>query len=423
MKKKLLFIAYWYPPFQVIGAQRAASFVRHLQDDGWEVAVVTVKNHRWAFNGRRSDNATVGGEKVYRLKGFNIAESLKKLSKGRLKGAGQSISTSDGKQRPFKNVAYSFYNNIVSFPDECSFWYLLNRCRIAKIARDFQPDVIFSSALPASSHLLAAKAQKACKAPWVAEYRDLWTGNPLKGRREKVEEKHKNLEKKTMYEATRLITVSQALGRDLEQLHSKPVDVVYNGFEPSDFTLESRPQTEKLTIVYTGMVYPQKQHPEFFFEALGQLPSESGLLFKYYGPNHTMLKEFAVRFNVESFCEINDSISRDVALKEQQNADLLLLFSFDVEGCLSGKVFEYLGAGRPILILGKNEPELQKIVIENKAGIHCRSAKEVQRELTGLLAKHNEGSLSYEGLSGRYGFTRKSMALKLSELLKRVIKT
>src|SRR5205807_973392 len=98
-----------------------------------------------------------------------------------------------------------------------------------------QPDVIFSSALPPTSHLVARRLSRKARLPWVAEFRDLWTDNHAFQRIQPLLTVERILERWAMREADALVTVSEPLADTLRKRLNKPVFVVPNGYDPDDF--------------------------------------------------------------------------------------------------------------------------------------------------------------------------------------------
>jgi len=426
--KKVLIVSYAYKPFQTIGVTRIVSYVKYLKRLGWDVAVMSAKDNKWTYDGLRSEEDEELGEHIIRLKGISLASSIRALTGHRLKGSGQSTSEITRGRNPFKKCALYFYKNWLSYPDECASWLWFNRGNAVREARKFDPDIILSTALPVSSHLVASHIQKKLLVPWIAEYRDLWTGHFMFERSTTAEDRQRRLELKTIENAAHLVTVSEPLAGALRDLHGKETSIIYNGFDPDDFYQTGKKNNHKMTMIYTGMVYDEVQKPGILFEALSDLKrqgaiSSADLEFKYYGPNQALFQSLANKHEVNDLCTINGSVPRSVVLREQQEADLLVFFSFSKEGWLSGKIFEYLGAARNILAIGPEDKYIRELIDPTACGVYVHDATRLGETLLQFLGEFRASAfLKYSGNDLRFQYTRETMALRLSTLMETILR-
>jgi glycosyltransferase involved in cell wall biosynthesis len=191
------------------------------------------------------------------------------------------------------------------------------------------------------------------------------------------------IETKTLSRAAVLVTVSEPLKCKLQQLHNKPVAVVLNGYDPADYpNYTTEPSSHlPLRIVYTGRIYPGKQDPTPLLSALERLLqsgriSMSEVRVDFYGPNphamHGVAKHFPI---VRPMLRIHGEVSHTEALALQTAADALLLLAWTnphEKSLYTGKVFEYLGARRPILAIGPRGGVLDELFEETRPGFSQR---------------------------------------------------
>ncbi|RZS85972.1 glycosyltransferase [Pigmentiphaga kullae] len=224
-------------------------------------------------------------------------------------------------------------------------------------------DVIVSTHGPRSTHLIASHVRaRHPHLKWIADYRDLWSQNHLASYGPTAQKREAAIERRAMKEADAFITVSDELAAQLETLVCSHVHVIPNGFDPEDYlgypdapTHEDPPR-----LVYTGMLYRQHRDPSPLFQALSELHQEGAISpgdihVDFYGPPDSWLDELINRFGVHPFVNLMGRVQRPDALKAQSRASALLLIESaapEARGVLTGKLFEYLAMGKPILSLG-----------------------------------------------------------------------
>ena len=420
MKPKLLVISYWFPPFQAMGTYRVASFVRAFADAGWHVAVVAPRDSVWAHYGLRG--VPVPDCELCRTPAASWAVVLRRLSLGTLKGGAQTTGGQNVGGGRLKRFLYSLYNNWLCYPDECRPWLWFGMRKAVRFGVTFRPDAILSSAMPASAHVIAARIQSELNVPWIADYRDLWTRHETRPRPRRHERRFQELEDKTIRNASVLTTVSRQYARVLETNTGKSCRIVYNGFEPSDLPMRSLRQPNQFTILYTGMIYPDQQHPERFLHGLKQFVdaeqlSPEQVRFVYMGASDETVHDLAAVTATQPFCDIRCSQPRQDALHHQQEASVLLFLACDTTGWIPGKLFEYLANGKPILSVGARNEEIGELLDLCPRSEHCPDAEAVSRVLRAYWQAWRIKRSAGDCCSVRLGdFTRGAQARKMIEL-------
>ncbi len=201
---------------------------------------------------------------------------------------------------------------------------------------------------------------------WVVDWRDLWVDNHIYPGLPVLRWYETFLEHRFHRHADLVTTVSEPLARVLHTKTGKQVETILNGFDPEDYeTLPGRdffPRDGIIRILYTGSIYKGKRDPTPLFAAIARLKETEGLgpervRVLFAGPNADV-SELAVENGVSEFCEYLGFLPREDALRAQRDADVLLFLEFEapgVDGILTGKLFEYLFAGKFILGVGVTE--------------------------------------------------------------------
>ena len=193
------------------------------------------------------------------------------------------------------------------------------------------------------------------RTPWVADLRDLWAEKapyPFVEARRHFDRWQQN---RTLSTAAGVVTVSEPLAQALRGDGIRcPVEVVYNGFDPTDLPARATPGTEgPLSLLYTGPLYGD---PDPLFRALAMVAAASRdvrVNFLLRG-NALSVLDKARAHGVSDMIHVLDPVSYQACLAQQAAADVLLLIQDEGprwRGIVSGKIFEYMGAGRPVLAL------------------------------------------------------------------------
>lgn len=289
--------------------------------------------------------------------------------------------------------------------DPRSAWYNAAKLTAKNLAT--QADVVVSSFGPASAHLLAMEMKVANpRLRWVADYRDLWsqrhTGDIPTAMRVKMREQE--LASVGRY-ADEIIAVSKDMVEQLSSLLKKPVYLSPNGFDLDEEIVQARlssPLRRKngpLRIVYTGMIYPGHRDPLPLLNALSQLRRrgelEDGMVtVDFYGDRVEVAMALAKKPEYAPFIRLMGHVTREKALEAQRNADILLLLESpapEARGVLTGKLFEYIASGRPILCIG-SRPEYEIGQVLNDTGTGVVIGPDQYGELTDLIKSTLGGS-------------------------------
>ena len=420
MNRKILIISYWFNPFQAVGTNRITGLAKHLMDCGWDVAVVTVKDSTWAYDGLRHNlDLDINEANVCRTSGFSFSTFVRKISLGKLKGGGQTRKEfAKSKSFSLKKQLFNFYENILVYPDECWPWYWLGRKKALKFTKFFAPDVMLSCAMPGSSHRITSYIHSKTRIPWCADYRDLWSLNHDRVLKPKVKNKLVEYEKEILSSAFMATTVSKGLKSNLSRIFSSSVEVIMNGYDDAVYTASKEP--EKLTIVYTGTYYHGKQDVLPLIKSLTALVDQKQIDLKsievVFCGNNTDFIRSLVPENIQSVFKFLGLVSKDKVTEMQSSADVLLFLKYPGPGILTGKLFEYIKWQKPILALGEMEEEVDSILSSVNACL-CDSLKKISDNIKSWNEeKVKKGKINFISKNTElYSF--KNQVGKLSKLL------
>lgn len=370
---RITIVTYNWPPRNAIGVHRPYGWAKHWAAAGHRVRVLTAQKHLY--------DAPLDLQ-LPPLPGVEVIELPYGGGAASLTGA---ISAS-----PVGAIAKRLYQTARGVsgaaPDVRDGWRAACRPQAKRLAAE--TDILVSTFGPRSSHLIAADLKSAePRLFWLADFRDLWSQNHTSRLSRAAHRHEQRMELVAVRTADLISSVSAELAVELEALHRKPTIVIPNGFDvPESQVLEvlRAPRPSRglpLKIVYTGKIYPNLRDPTPLLQAVLQA-EERGLWPRgavevhFYGGQLEGI-EAAERGAVGHFVRVHGHVSRDVAIQAQREAGMLLLLESplpEARGVLTGKLFEYLSTGIPILSLGSGpDSAIARVIDETKAGV-CAGA-------------------------------------------------
>jgi glycosyltransferase involved in cell wall biosynthesis len=373
---------------------------------GWEATVVTP-----AVTGRTAPGPST---RLIETEDRDTARRLKQLfglqPDAALKDLAAGGEAAPPAARAGRSAAIELVKALIAFPDAHRAWASLAAEAAAGAAAGAergQPyDALLATSPPHSVHLGAARAARATGLPWVADLRDLWStdrNSVAPAWRKRLDAR---LERKTFATASALVTVSEPLAAELRTLYpSIPAHAIPNGFDPALRGLAAGPSRD-FVLTHTGTFYQGRRDPSLLFDALaallaaGKLPRER-VKVRLYARHEPWVAAMAEARGLAGVVEILPWAPREEALRAQQESQGLLLLHWGGEreaGVFTGKIFEYLAARRPILLIGGGEGVLADLLRETGAGVRATTQQELEAALMDWWSEYSrEGAVRWRG--------------------------
>lgn len=417
--KKVLIIGYLSRPR---GSYRLAPLAKYLPEFGWQPIVLT------APVGKKLDSRLRVIETPYRdalsfwkkVLRFDPTEPLSQQVK-KLVG----ITSKKSLIEPILR----FLVGLVSYPDPERGWKPFAMKAGNELLQQEDIDAMISCR-PITSYIVASKLKERYDIPWIVDFTDPWSQN--KDYRYGYLDKllYRRLELKTLSMADALVTTSHPWAENLRKLHiGKPVYVVTHGFDPEELNSPPAKLTGKFTITYTGIIYSNRmQDPAKLFDALRDLVCDgtinpNDIEVRFYGHKVVWLEREIERYRLSSLVKHYGVVPKDIALEKQRESHLLLVLDWDdpkERGVYTYKIFEYLGARRPILATGGSKGDVvAELLDETKAGIHAPMVEDIKIALKDFYQEYKlKGSVSYKGEEAEINkYSHREMARKFAEIL------
>jgi glycosyltransferase involved in cell wall biosynthesis len=357
--RSILFVAQIAPPSELVAARRIAGFSKYLSRLGYRVKVLTSRVS--------GEGGIDGAERVVRTSDL----LLTRLNWRR--GHFEAFSGKHGGSYAPPSVLER-----VAVPDlSVATWLPFALPAALRLAREQQIDCVITSSPPQSAHLvgLALKRRGLC---WIADFRDGWTFEPqhapwFTSAQRRADE---SLERRVARRADAVIGVTKPIADDLRERLGVRAELITNGFDPeeavagADGLLDPR----RRSFVHTGRIAAARSTVRPLTEAIRRLRDEHSEFAETVevvlaGPLSAEEEALVGAPDLDGVIRSVGALERPRALALQRAADALLVIT---EGSrrtsvATGKLFEYLAAARPVLVLGK-ETEAARIVAETGTG-------------------------------------------------------
>jgi glycosyltransferase involved in cell wall biosynthesis len=403
-------VCYYFPPLGGIGSLRALKFASYLPEFGWLPTVLAPRNGAYYLD----ETLSFPERQVVRTASLELSRAGKRtLGLGGHDTASASVG---GVTRAARDLVRRW----IYRPDAQIGWYPFALAAGRKVLRRERYDLVFSSSFPITAHLVARRLARDFSLPWVAEFRDPWTDRATYD-----SEARRRIDRRTedglLREAHAVVTVSPSWAERLRR-GARRVEVISNGFDPSDYT--DGAAVPGTVATYLGTYYPDRQDLGTAMRALGQLRrlGLSDLRVRFVGPPPPpVLQQVIEEAGLLPCLEVTGLVSHAEALRALSSSNLLLLAgpaaagdAADIErGTIAAKVFEYLGARRPILYVGDLDADIVRL-LRPLGGVVFARPGDVE------TARRGVGELLASGRTPDTGqspaFTRRALTRQLAAL-------
>lgn len=443
MALNLLLVSWYFPPSNTIAAVRIGKLAGHLIAQGHDVRVLTaalppypqtlpvevdearIERTPWKDINALPDRIL---DSLRPKKATAPPTSMVAADPVQTAPAAHESAPASGLRRFAKAVRSKLsvlYQLLLNFPDQRIGWTPSARRKGLEMIRDWRPDGIFASGPPFTTLLIGYLLSRATGVPLVVEFRDRWSEDPYYPPPWWRRQLNLWLERRIVNHAVGITTVSDPWAVRFRGRFDKPVSVIPNGFDAEDFKGEVGQgwrDPNVLRILYTGGIYPGYRDPTPLFAAIARSAElKQRIEVHFYGSDPQIISELARAHGVESSVKLHDRVTHAEALRQQLDSDVLLLMQWDdprEQGNVPGKFAEYLGARRPILVLGLDDGVPATFVRQRAAGAASTDPETLVRQLSSWLdQKRRNGRLAPLSNEAIAGFSRQEQAAKLAAFL------
>ena len=374
--KNVLMIVPFFPPMAGGGVYRPLSFVKYLSGYGWSPSVLTMDADSYWI----ADESLLAGIPpacpVHRTRTMSGQAALSRLRRFRRPAA------ASGGPQVRSSRSFGFLRRLGAaalIPDTYIGWYPFAVREGLAMLRGGAFEAIYSTSPPETSHLIALRLAAVSRLPWVADFRDPWMNLHLLPAPTALHRRaHETLERRVCARASAVVVTTpwhrDRLAGAYPGLAS--VDLIRNGYDPDDIesVADIAPRSDAFQIVHAGML-TQKRSAVSFLEGLKVfLERTPGARDKcrtiFLGPRESENDEAAASLGLSGVVSFRDTVAHAETLKIERSSHILVLIKHAnplYDGLVPGKLYEYIGVGRPILALAP-EGEAASIVRRHRRG-------------------------------------------------------
>ena len=384
--KKVLIVAYYYPPAAGVGTFRVTKFVKYLLKFGWSPYVVTVED---SYH-KSSDNSILAD-----------ANKAKKIYKTKI----SSI--------PINDVGIK--------------WMGILYKKAKKIIKEDDIDIVYYTGGPFFQWIVAPRLKKTTGVPYVIDYRDPWGFNPYEKNGRGIKKKigdvvTKYFEPKVIADSSLAFFANQFMQTEYKKYfpeHSKKFKVIENGFDPEDYKKIKPAKFSKYTIMYTGK-FLHYRNPENLFRAIANFSKKFPCQFVHVGSREEPIINIAKKYLTDQIQFVGPKKYKE-AIGYTKGADVLIIIS---EGSCLGfpqKVFDYLACNKPIVAIGDKKSYFGRFLSEFENVILVEDDAYKIEEAISRIRRNALGARSTISNTILRDHTRENLTNVLAEELNKIV--
>ncbi len=376
--KKVLIITYYWPPSGGAGVQRWLKFAKYLRQFGWEPVIYTPSDPGFSLIDETLQADIPEGIEVIKTSIWEPYGLYKKIT-----GQKSTSTINTGFLTHKETVGFIERLSIwirgnLFIPDARKFWIKPSAKFLINYLNSSPVDAIVSTGPPHSMHMIALKVTERLNIPWLADFRDPWTDFDFyKDMKISAwaDRKHKKLELKIIKGSNAVVVVSRDMQINYKNMGGHNVNLVTNGYDSDDIDPGIVERDTKFSIAHIGSL-PPNRNPKLLWIALSRLCESiptfrNDLEIKLVGQvDETIFADLA-RFNLAGQVYHISYVPHNQVSKLMKESAILLLAinnSSNAKGILTGKFFEYLASGRPVLAIGPKSGDVARILKDSAAG-------------------------------------------------------
>ena len=425
--KRVLVIAYYWPPSGGSGVQRWVKFVKYLPSEGWEPVVFAPEHADYPSLDPSLEAEVPSGVEVLRGPIREPYAAYRKLTGAK---STQVTEISSG-PKTFKQRLSLWLRANLFVPDPRVGWVRPSVKRLKKYLAEHPVDVIVTTGPPHSVHLIGQRIHRDLGIPWIPDFRDPWSKMyylkhlPMTGRTWK---RLRAMEQDVLDQCSTVLACTPYMQRDFQAMTKTPVANITNGYDQEDFSGPVPAADGFFNLVHTGL-FAADGNPLVLWKVLGEMAAanpafRAALRLRLVGKvDREVLAAISASGLADHVVSLGSCKHAD-AVREQRSASVLLLpLREDPEyrPILPGKLFEYLAARRPVLGIGQEDGAMAEVLTETDAGITAdwNNAAAVLSFLETAWQQHLAGGVpATRGVIAAY--TREHLTHRLAQLLSQV---
>lgn len=441
--RRVLVITYYFPPSGGPGVQRVLKFVKYLPEVGWQPTVLTVQEGAFPEYDPTLVQDIPSNVPIHRTQAWDPFRLYARLT-GRTGTDAVVTGSVKGRGTSWKEALAQWIRANVFLPDARVGWVPFGVLKGRQLLKQQPFDIILTSGPPHSVHLIGGLLRTLRDVPWLADFRDPWTDinyyqelphTPLARRVDAA------LERWVLRRASMVTTVSpswKALLAKKARGASTRFAVIQNGYDEDDFDANAveGPGGDHFILTYVGSLYTSR-NPTVLWAVLQRLRAEGAvpaLRIRVVGKIEPDVRERLRQYDLEAITEFVSYVPHEEAIAYMQRAALLWLVieshaqangesHAQANGTMTGKIYEYLASGRPVLGIGPHDGDAAALLREVRGGDVFERNQEGQ--IAQFIKRHYNAWAAGRPVEGASPeairpYSRRAQTERLADVLNRV---
>lgn len=425
MSKKVLIVAYYWPPAGGPGVQRWLKFVKYLPDFSIEPIVYCPENPNYpiideGLSNEIPESVTVIKQPIsepYRFASLLSGKDAKSISSGVIpKKKKQSLI-----QRLLLYVRGNFF-----IPDARKNWIKPSVHFLSHYLEEHNINTIITTGPPHSMHLIGLNLKQKLNIKWIADFRDPWTTigyhKQLK-LTNRSKKKHEQLEHEVLNNADHVVVTSPHTKTEFSNKTNQPISVITNGYDQHSITIDQKDQMFSLS--HIGSLLSER-NPKILWEVLSELVEEVEDFKTYFRLNFIGVlsddvMDSVYKHGLKPYVDIKGYIPHEEAIKAQMTSQLLLLIEIDSEdtkAIIPGKLFEYMISETTIVAIGPKDSDIKALISATNTGVYFtyKDKDALKSQILMYFEAYKSKNLRANGI-GLKPYSRRELTKQLAELL------
>lgn len=436
--KKVLVIVYYWPPSGGGGVQRWVKFTQYLPEFGWQPTVFAPEGADYPLVDHSLEQEVRDDIEVIRYPIFEPRKVYQRWMRGS-QGQEKKASTDEIFYIPpdrlsLKQRLSLWVRGNLFIPDARFFWIRPSVNFLKHYLKQNPVDLIITTGPPHSVHLIGRALKKALGVAWIADFRDPWTDIEFYDKMlltPYADRKHRRLEKAVLQEAEVVSMVTYHWVDKFKRMGAQRTEMLTNGYDAKDFQAQGDvPLSEHFMLSHVGTL-ANDRNPHGLWQVLRELCDEVAGFREHLRIHLVGKVDPAIWRSLEGY-GLQDNgmdggyVNHQAAVRIMKQSQVLLLLinqsAQNAPGRMTGKIFEYLAAQRPILCIGLEESDPARVLAETQGGVVCdfEDLAKLKAQLMAFYEQYRKGELKVH--TNRYQrFDRVQITKRLAQIMDEVV--